>query len=144
MNKTDLKDRNIESEMVFTASRSSGPGGQNVNKVSTRVELRFNIVKSLLLSDDEKQLIIKKLSRHINSVGELIIVSQSERTQLKNKKKAIDKFFSLLSKALIRKPTRIPTFPTEKSKEKRLQSKRIRSAIKRTRNNPEQLQAEQD
>jgi ribosome-associated protein len=144
MNKTDLKDRNIESEMVFTASRSSGPGGQNVNKVSTRVELRFNVMKSLLLSDDEKQLIIKKLSRHINSVGELIIVSQSERTQLKNKKKAIDKFFSLLSKTLIRKPTRIPTFPTEKSKEKRLQSKRIRSAIKRTRNNPEQLQAEQD
>lgn len=132
----------MEEEFIFTASRSSGPGGQNVNKVSTRVELRFNVFKSLKLSEREKRIISEKLENKINRDGELIIVSQSERSQLKNKKKTIEKFYSLLSKALFIKPLRIPTRPTSGSKEKRLEVKKRRSVIKRSRRDSEAASSE--
>lgn len=128
-----LNERDFQSEFEFSASRSSGPGGQNVNKVSTRIELRFNIQKSALLDDTEKQIIIERLSNKINLNGELIIVSQSERSQLRNKEKAIDRFYQMLNKALTPKKKRLPTIPTQASKEKRLEEKRIQSMIKEKR-----------
>lgn len=133
MEKEELTERKLETEFVFTGTRSSGPGGQNVNKVNTRIELRFNIALSGKLSAREKRLILSKLARRVNSTGELIIVSQSERSQLGNKKKAAEKFYSLLSKALTVKPARIPTSPTPGSRAKRLEIKRKRSSIKKLR-----------
>jgi ribosome-associated protein len=133
MSPTSLRERDFPSEFEFSASRSSGPGGQNVNKVSTKIELRFNIRNSILLDEDEKQAIAEKLSNKINSNGELIIVSQSERSQLKNKEKAVERFFQLLSKALTPKKIRISTSPTKASKEKRLEEKRIHGMIKEKR-----------
>ncbi len=124
-------------EMAFSTSRSSGPGGQNVNKVNTKVELRFNIEESSLLSDDDKEHLYKELSNKINSRGELILVSEKFRSQLKNKQQVIEKFFSLIIKALTPSKKRIPIKPTMASKEKRLESKKIQSDKKISRKKPE-------
>ena len=86
MKPEDLKIRNFDDEFVFSASRSSGPGGQNINKVNTRIELRFSLRKTILLSDWEKELIAARLANRINNEGELILSAQSERTQLMNKR----------------------------------------------------------
>ena len=80
-------DIDLSSECIFAASRSSGPGGQNINKVNTKVELRFNITDSKILNDSEKELLLEKLASRINQEGLLILSSQSERSQLKNKEK---------------------------------------------------------
>ena len=119
-----LNDRDFINELHFIASRSSGPGGQNVNKVNTKVELRFHVASSAILSEEEKSLILDKLAKKINSEGELILVSQSERSQLKNKEKAIEKFYSLLTRALTPRKKRNPTKPSQASKEERLEEKR--------------------
>lgn len=132
-----LNERDFQSEFVFSASRSGGPGGQNVNKVSSKVELRFNIGNSYLLNDAEKQIIHEKLVNKINNAGELIMVSQSERSQLKNKEKVTARFYFLLDKALTPKKPRRRTSPTPGSKEKRLESKRIQSMLKENRKNIE-------
>lgn len=129
----------FERELVFTSSRSSGPGGQHVNKVSTKVELRFHIPNSDLLNDEEKDILLIKLKNKINNEGELIIVSQDERSQLKNKEKVIEKFYELLQKALIPPKKRKPTKPTQASKEKRLEKKRIIADKKEKRKPPDAL-----
>lgn len=134
MNQEELKGRNFESEFVFSASRSGGAGGQNVNKVNTKVELRINIINSSLLTFEEKQKILEKLKNRINNEGELVLSTQSERTQLMNKKKVIEKFFELVSKALIKVPHRKSTKPTYSSKMERLGSKKKRGTIKKLRN----------
>lgn len=128
-----LKSRDFLSEFTFSASRSGGAGGQNVNKVNTKVELRFDIVASSLLSDDEKTQILGKLRTKLTTEGILIVVSQEERTQLKNKEICIEKFYNMLEKALTIPKKRKPTKPTAASKEKRLESKRQQSALKSTR-----------
>ena len=133
MKPEELKDRNLESEFVFSTSRSGGPGGQNVNKVSTKVELRFSVFITLLFSETEKELILKILKNKINKEGELILVSQSERTQLMNKKVAIEKFYDLISKALKVPVKRKSTRPTLSSKIKRVEKKRSRGGIKKLR-----------
>ena len=134
MHPEGLRKRNFESELVYSASRSSGPGGQNVNKVSTKVELRFNIATTSLFTDHEKELICKKLKKKINKDMELILVAQEERTQLKNKILVTDKFYDLIAKSLTLPEKRRPTRPTLTSKIKRLDSKKIRSNVKRLRN----------
>jgi ribosome-associated protein len=131
----DLYKRGFEKEFELSYSRSSGPGGQNVNKVNTRVELRFDIGKSDCLEISEKELIKKKLFKKINNVGELLIVSQSERSQLRNRENAKEKFYLLLSRALTPPKKRRPTKPTNASREKRLESKRLTSERKQTRRN---------
>ena len=128
-----LKSRDFTKEFIFSASRSSGPGGQNVNKLSTKIELRFNISKSSILSDAEKIVISEKLANKINKEGELVIVSQSERSQLLNKEKAIEKFYILITKALLPRKVRKPTKPSKLSKEKRYESKKIQSEKKKRR-----------
>jgi ribosome-associated protein len=126
----NLCERNFEDEFVFQTSRSSGPGGQNVNKVSSKVELRFNIEASPLLSEEEKGIILAKLANKITKDGVLVIVTQTDRSQLKNKEKVIEKFFLLTEKALTPKIKRIGTKPSKASVERRLESKRMLAKIK--------------
>ena len=131
--------RNLENEFVYSTSRSSGPGGQNINKLNTKVELRFNINKTSLLSDEEKEMICRKLPNKINGEGELILIAQSERTQLMNKKIVTEKFYLLVSKALTSPPKRRSTRPTTASKIKRLEKKKKHGHIKKLRNQAEEL-----
>lgn len=119
--------------MIFSASRSSGAGGQNVNKVSSRIELRFSLVHSQLLTEEEKLLIQRKLSNRINSEGELILTAQDHRSQVKNKALAIEKFFQLLTMALKQPKKRVATRPTKASRIKRLESKRMHAQKKKLR-----------
>jgi ribosome-associated protein len=132
---TILNGLDFSNELYFSASRSSGPGGQNVNKVNTRVELRFNIPFSSLLSDEEKSLLLEKLANRINSDGELILVSQTERSQMKNKKKVIEKFYSLLIRALTPRKKRKPSKPSQASIEERLETKHKQAEKKERRKN---------
>ncbi len=129
----ELKDRIQESELIFFTSRSSGPGGQNVNKVNTKVEIHFNVQLSAGLSASEKELICKNLKNRINSSGELVVKSQSERTQLRNRKKAVEKMFNLIAVALTEKTERKPTSPTLKSQIDRVDEKKKKGRIKRMR-----------
>ncbi|MEK7719346.1 MAG: alternative ribosome rescue aminoacyl-tRNA hydrolase ArfB [Bacteroidota bacterium] len=130
----DILDRDFTNEFVFQATRSGGPGGQNVNKVSSKVELRFNVKNSVLLNEQEKSLIAEKLSNKINKLDEIVLIAQTDRSQLKNKEKVVEKFYSLLEKALMPQKKRYKTRPTRASVEKRLETKRVQSAIKATRN----------
>jgi ribosome-associated protein len=127
---TTMIDRDFTGELHFTASRSSGPGGQNVNKVSTKVELRFHIASSLILGEEEKLILAEKLAKKISAAGDLIIVSQSERSQLKNRERVIEKFYLLISRALKPVKKRKETKPSRVSKEERLEEKRLRSEKK--------------
>lgn len=126
-------DRPFEKEYFFNTSRSSGPGGQHVNKTESRVELRFHIDNSELLSDEEKQTIKYKLKNRINAEGFLQIVVQEYRSQFKNKQLAEQRFFELLIFAMRKTKKRRPTAVPRKAKENRLQTKRIISEKKSNR-----------
>jgi ribosome-associated protein len=133
MSPEDLKSRCFESEIKLSASRSSGPGGQNVNKVNSKVELRFSVLSTLILTETEKELIITKLKNKINKEGEIVLVSQEARSQNENKVLVTEKFFSLMAKALTLPDPRKKTRPTLSSKVKRLDDKKMRGEVKRTR-----------
>ena len=133
MTTEELKSRNLESEFVYSTSRSGGPGGQNVNKVSTKVELRLNLLMTPNFSEEEKVTIFNKLRNKINKESEIILVSQSERTQLMNKVLVTEKFYDIISKALTKKKKRSPTRPTLNSKLKRIDSKHHRGLLKKMR-----------
>ena len=133
MNPEELKLRNLEKEFIFSSSRSSGPGGQNVNKVNTKVELRFNLILTSGFSQTEKERLFDKLKNKINSEGELILISQSERTQLLNKIIVTEKFYEIISKALTIPLKRRSTRPTISSKLKRLEKKKNRGYLKKLR-----------
>ena len=126
----EISKRDFNPELIFNATRSSGPGGQHVNKVSTRIELRFDIQASNLLSDEEKSNLISKLAGRISKEGILILVSQTERSQLDNKRKAIEKFYKLIGKALTPAKERRVTRPTAASRTKRLETKHLHSEKK--------------
>jgi ribosome-associated protein len=127
------EERDFSGELHYSASRSSGPGGQHVNKVSTKMELRFHVASSALLSEDEKALVAEKLAGRINAAGELVLVSQSERSQLQNKEKVTEKFYTLIIRALTPRKKRTPTKPSRASKEERLEGKRQLSEKKERR-----------
>jgi ribosome-associated protein len=132
-----INGRDFTYEFSLSATRSSGPGGQNVNKVSTKIELRFDVNNSQLLSDGEKLLINSKLANKISNDGILIIVSQTDRSQLKNKEDSIKKFYQLIEKAIAPVKKRKPTKPSRAAKEKRLGEKRIVAEKKVLRKNIE-------
>ncbi len=139
MEQQNIHTPDLSSEFVFKASRSSGPGGQNVNKVNSRVELRFDIVNSGLLTEEQKQVLLNKLKSRITADGILLVVSQEDRSQLKNKEQAILKFQKILERALRPVKKRRATNPTKASVEKRLQEKKKQGEKKSKRGkiNPE-------
>jgi ribosome-associated protein len=123
----------LDNELNFSFSRSGGPGGQHVNKVNTKVELRFPIADSMVLTEEEKAILLEKLAKQINQEGELIVIAQETRSQLKNKSKAIEKFYDIINKALKPKKKRKPTTISKAAKEKRLKQKKELSEKKERR-----------
>ena len=121
------------SELWFTASRSSGPGGQNVNKVNTRVTLFFDVINSPGLSDRQKELIRNRLPTRINKEGVLRVVSQKHRTQAANLEEALNRIASLLRKSLHEVPPRKKRMVSRAAKRRRLDEKKYRSRIKKSR-----------
>jgi ribosome-associated protein len=122
-----------EEEFAFTTSRSSGPGGQNVNKVSTRVTLLFDVERSPSLSPVQRDLVRRRLPGRINKDGILRVVSQRHRTQSANRDAAVRRFAELLGGALTEAPERVPVRVPAGAKERRLEDKRQRSRLKKER-----------
>lgn len=127
----------LQSELQFKAVRSSGAGGQNVNKVASKVELIFDLEASLGLTDDEKELLKQSVNNRLTKENILLLQCDESRSQHKNKTLVIDRFFDLLEKGLIvpkeRKPTKIPRSVVKK----RLKTKRKVSDKKANRKPPE-------
>lgn len=137
MRLTETRKQHIKSELKFSATKSSGPGGQNVNKVNTRVELHFNLKESDVFSNAEKRTIRFKLANRINSDGEIFMASSVERSQWRNKERVIERFFELVEKALTPVKKRIKTSPTKASRIKRLEGKKLLAQKKQNRRKPE-------
>lgn len=121
------------SELVFRTARSGGPGGQNVNKVETRVELEFDVAGSRGLSHAQKEVLFERLASRITSGGILRVVAQESRSQWSNREQAIKKFVDLLQKALRPRKKRLPTRPSSSARERRLEAKKRKGEKKRMR-----------
>ena len=122
-----------EDEITFTASRAGGPGGQNVNKVSTRVMLLFDLAGSPSLTEEQKQRISVRLRTRVSKDGVLRVVSQKHRSQSANKEAAVERLAELLKEALVRQKPRKKTKVSRAAKERRLDEKRRRSQVKKQR-----------
>jgi ribosome-associated protein len=122
-----------ESELHFHFVRSSGPGGQHVNKTSTQVELLFDVVNSSSLSEAQKARLLDKLASYIDQEGVLHLSSQATRSQYQNRQDIVVRFRRLVQEALRIPKKRHPTRPTAASRERRLKAKRERGQVKRTR-----------
>ena len=126
----------ILNELKFKAVRSSGPGGQNVNKVASKVVLSFDVANSKALSDEEKSLLMTKLAPRLTSESILNLQSGEDRSQLKNKEIVTKRFLELIEKSLIVPKTRKKTKIPKSVIEKRLAHKKSISAIKKSRKRP--------
>ena len=119
--------------MSYRTSRSSGPGGQHVNKAESRVELIWNLLDSSCLDNRQKARLLINLGKRLTEKGELILASEKYRSQYRNKEDVVDRFLRLVSTALIPPKKRSPTRPTRASRERRIKQKKIRGEIKRSR-----------
>lgn len=117
------------SEINFTAIRSQGPGGQNVNKVASAIQLRFNVRESSL-PESAKSAVFRMSDQRLTADGVIVIKAQNHRTQLRNKTEALDRLAEMLQKALHRPKARHATRPTRASKERRLKTKAKRGNVK--------------
>jgi len=122
-----------ENEISFVASRSGGPGGQNVNKVSSRVTLSFDVGRSTALSEAQKAGVLRSLGKRVNKEGILQIISQRTRSQDMNRTDALERFGDLLRRALTPKRLRVKTRVPAAAKQNRLDQKKKRTAIKQAR-----------
>jgi ribosome-associated protein len=127
----------VFSELTFTTARSSGPGGQNVNKVNSKVVLTWNVVNSSLLSPDHKEILLRKLATRLTKNGTLMLTAQESRSQLQNKEAVLIKLDQLLRKTLTPKKVRKPTKPGKAAKRKRVDAKKRLSEKKQWRQKPE-------
>ena len=121
------------SELRFQFARSGGKGGQNVNKVETKVELLFDVAGSPSLSDSQRSRLLETLGSRLDSSGVLRIIAQESRSQWKNREHAVHKFIEVLKKALQPRKKRVATKVSHTAKEKRLDQKKRRGAIKKIR-----------
>jgi ribosome-associated protein len=121
-----IDEREIEESFV----RSSGPGGQNVNKLSTAVQLRFDVRRSPSLPNDVAVRLMRLAGKRLTKDGVLVIVAQNHRTQERNRADALERLVALIQQAAVRPLPRRATRPTKASKEKRLERKKVRSNIK--------------
>ena len=126
----------ITSEFEFTTSRSSGPGGQNVNKVNSKVTLKWDVVHSSI-NDEQRELILKKFHTRLTTEGVLLLTSQDKRSQLQNKEAVLAKLQQLLTKAFAHKKIRKATKPGKAAKQSRLQEKKQHAEKKKWRQRPE-------
>jgi ribosome-associated protein len=126
----------LKPELSFETARSGGPGGQHVNKVETKVLLRFDVTGSSILSNEQKQHLLARLARHLTRDGVLLITAQESRSQHANRELALEKLRQLLTAAFRRPKRRKPTKPTHGSKQKRLTSKKAHGEKKKWRQKP--------
>ncbi|HEY0897918.1 MAG TPA: alternative ribosome rescue aminoacyl-tRNA hydrolase ArfB [Sphingobacteriaceae bacterium] len=126
----EFSETNLAAEVEFKATRSGGKGGQHVNKVSSRVELKFDIPGSQLFTEDQKALLLTKLAHRINADNTIRVVSDEERSQLMNKERALHKLYSILRKGLYQEKVRKATKPKKSSIERRLKQKQLQAEKK--------------
>ena len=129
-------------EISFRYSRSSGPGGQNVNRRETRVELLFNVLDSPSLTVQQKARLLERLAGQMDDEGVLRLVVESERSQLRNRQEALARFTLLLQTALRPTKRRVPTRPSARSVARRVESKKRRGQLKQKRRKPAVTEAE--
>jgi ribosome-associated protein len=122
--------KQLKQELSFSVSRSGGPGGQNVNKVNSKVTIKFDVINSQVLTAEEKEIILKKLSTKLTNDGVLVLTAQESRSQLENKEEALRKFEAVLTKAFQKRKVRKATKPSKGSVHKRIKSKKQQSEKK--------------
>jgi len=120
----------LKKEVSYKTSRSSGPGGQHVNKTESQVELSWSVEESVCLNESQKLLVKKRLSSRLTDLGILMLVSEKHRSQHRNREDVTERFLALISASLITKKKRKPSRPTRASVEKRIKKKKIRGEIK--------------
>lgn len=125
-----IKVQFLNQELSFQATKSSGPGGQNVNKVNSKVILKFNVPESQLLEESEKANLMKKWANKLDNEGNIIIQTQEKRSQVQNKTIALRKFYSMLDAAFQKRKVRKATRPGKGAIERRLKAKKIRAEKK--------------
>jgi ribosome-associated protein len=124
MHPATITSNQILNELIFSASRSSGPGGQNVNKVNTKITLKWDVAQSQSINPEQKELLLKKLFTRLTTEGVLILTAQDKRSQLQNKEAVILKLDKLLEQAFKQKKIRKPSKPSKAAKRKRIENKK--------------------